>query len=80
MTFNDAVYQRVLRGVAEGDFNLIGIPDVSNLFNQLRKYRAKLPSSHPLKKCVLPDEGSPATPVSATPHCQRIKLKTESRN
>ena len=61
MTFNDAVMQRVLRGVSQGDFNLIGVPNVSDLFNKLRKYRSKLPKSHPLKKCVLPDERSPAS-------------------
>ena len=76
MTARDAIMQRTLRGVSQGDFNLIGVPDVTNLFDKLREYRAKLPISHPLKECVLPDEITPPSPVRSTPNCQRIKLKT----
>ena len=76
MTAQDAVMQRVLRGISQGDFNLSGVPDVTDLFNQLRNYRSQLPRGHALKECILPDEVSPSRPVRPLTNCQRIKLSS----
>ena len=53
MTFKDAIYQRILRGISNNDFNLSGITDVNDLFNQLRDYRSQLPVGHILKEVIL---------------------------
>ena len=59
MTMRDAILQRALRGVADGEFDLTKYTDLPILFDQLRAYRAQLDAAHPLKHVELPDEGSP---------------------
>ena len=63
LTVKDALLNCTLRLIAQGDLDLSGTPDVKNLLDQLRAYRAKLDVIHPLKQVVLPDEVSPVTPI-----------------
>ena len=74
MTFQDALYRRVLLGISEDNFDLSAVPDVQDLFDKLRDYRSKLKVGDPLKHCRLPDERSQGRPVRPMTHCQRIKL------
>ena len=50
LSMKDAIIERCLEGVAQGDFDLHGVADVKDLFDKLRNYRAQLPVLHPLKK------------------------------
>ena len=63
LSMKDAILNCTLRSISQGDLDLEGTPDVSDLFDQLRDYRAKLVVGHPLKNAVLPDEVAPVTPV-----------------
>ena len=60
LTMREAIIERCLEGVANGDFDLSVIPDLPALFDQLRAYRARLHAAHPLKHVKLPDEVSSA--------------------
>ena len=76
MTYEDAIYRRVLLGVSEDNFDLSAVPSVDDLFNKLKQYRSQLPVGDPLKHCRLPDERRKGGPVRPATHCQRIKLST----
>ena len=59
LTMRDAIIERCLEGIANGDFDLSDISDLPALFDKFRVYRAQLDAAHPLKHVKLPDEGSP---------------------
>ena len=75
LSMKDAIIERCLEGVAQGDFDLHGVADVKDLFDKLRNYRAQLPVLHPLKKCILPDERTKLRPVRSGAHRKGVKLK-----
>ena len=75
LSMKDAIIERCLEGIAQGDFDLSEVTDVQNLFDKLRNYRAQLPVLHPLKKCVLPDERAKLRPIRPRTHIQSSKLK-----
>ena len=77
LSMKDAILQRALRGVSQGDFDLHAVPDVHNLFDQLRNYRSQLPVGHPLKESILPDEISPARPVRRRHRAKAQKLSAK---
>ena len=77
LSMKDAILQRALRGVAQGDFDLSRYSDIQNLFNQLRNYRSKLPVGHVLKEAVLPDEISPSQPIRRRRRPKAQKLSAE---
>ena len=76
LTVKDALLNCTLRLIAQGDLDLSGTPDVKNLLDQLRAYRAKLDIIHPLKQVVLPDEVRPITPIRTGKVSSNRKLGT----
>ena len=76
LTVKDALLHCTLRLILQDDLDLSRTPDVKNLLDQLRAYRAKLDIIHPLKQVVLPDEESPITPVRTGKISSNCKLGT----